>query len=94
MALVNVSRKPTTGTARQFDGTLASFTEILGARSLNGVTAHCTFNATGAFTQLRIEGGAYGSVVLSVNDWVVFPADGSLPLSIPAATAASDWAVV
>lgn len=95
MALVNVQHKPVTGTARQFDGTLAAFSEILAARPLAGVRASVEFHSTtGALNRVTIDGGAFGNVVLNVNDWIVFPADGSPPLSIPAAQATAEWQVV
>lgn len=95
MALVNVSHNPITGRARQWDGTMAAFTEILGARALANVTATIVFDNAGANPSLRINGGAFGNIALAVGDWVVFPTDTAKPpLSVSAATATTDWTQV
>lgn len=78
MALVAVTHKPITGQARQFDGTLDSFLDIINARSKSGLSVTCQFNQAGDFTVLSLN-GAGTSVRLSVGDWVVFPADVTKP---------------
>jgi hypothetical protein len=95
MALVNVQHKPVTGTARQFDGTLAALTDILSGRSNANIQVLCTFNAAGSFTSITVSGGAFGSVTAVVGEWVVFPSDTSqAPYSVSATAAAADWQTV
>lgn len=91
MALINVAHKPITATARQFDGTLEAFLDILSARPLAGVEARCQFSADGTFTGLHLSGGQFGDVAVLVGDWIVFPSDGSFPIGLPGATAGNDW---
>lgn len=78
MALVAVTHKAVTGQARQFDGTLDAFLDILGARSKAGLSATCQFDQAGNFTVLSLS-GAGTSVRLSVGDWIVFPSDATKP---------------
>lgn len=74
MALLNVTRNTVTGRARQFDGSLDSFLDIIGARTTASLVATCGFDGTGAFVRLNVQWPA-GSVALAVSDWIVFPDD-------------------
>jgi hypothetical protein len=95
VALLNVQHKPVTGKARQFDGTVQAFLDILGARSSANVEATCGFDSAGNFVRLTLTGGAIGSVVLGVGDWVVFPTDATQPaFAVSNALAVAEWAVV
>lgn len=95
MPLVNVSHKPVTGKARQFDGTLAAFTDIITGRPMANASATCGFDSAGNFTTLRVSGGAFGDVSVRINDWVVFPTDPALKaIAVTAAEASADWQTV
>jgi hypothetical protein len=95
MALVNVQHKPTTGTARQFDGSFAALTDVLSARSLARATLTITYDNAGNMASFTISGGGFsGTVTVSLNDWIFFPSDGSPAFSIASAEASSKWAIV
>lgn len=94
MALVNVSMKSVTGKARQFDGTLAAFLDILNAYPHPSSSATCGFDGTGAFTSLSMA-WPQGSVTLQVTDWVVFNDDPTKPpLALTNAAAVAGWLIV
>ena len=95
MALVPVQHKVVTGTARQFDGTLTALTDILSGRPNANIQVNCQFSSAGSFVSLTVTGGAFGNVKAGLNDWVVFPADATLPpLSVTAAEATANWQIV
>jgi hypothetical protein len=96
LALVNVTHKPIPGKARQFDGTLDSFLDIINARPKANLVATCTFNAAGAFVGLQVSGGGIGgSVSVGVGDWVVFPDDTTEPVrALNNGDATDYWQVV
>lgn len=93
MALVAVSHKPTTAQARQFDGTLESFLDILNARPPAGIVATVSFDDQGQFAHVQLVGGALGGTIdVGIGDWAVFPTDTTQPaFSLPGATAGNDW---
>lgn len=94
MALVNVSKKSETGKARQFDGTLAAFLDILNAYPHPSTSATCGFDAGGAFTSLSMA-WPQGSVTLQVSDWVVFNDDPTKPpLGLTNTAATAGWQIV
>lgn len=78
MALLSVTHKPITGQAKQFDGTLDAFLDIINARPKNGLQAACRFDEAGGFTSLTLS-GPNGTVALGLGDWVIFPTDSSQP---------------
>src|SRR5690349_12864808 len=101
MALLPVTHKPVTGYARQFDGTLEAFLDIIDARPKAGLTVTCTFDAKGDFAGLSLSGGGT-SVTLnkggvdgngnSTGDWIVFPADPAEPaVALSDAAARAAW---
>lgn len=96
MALLPVAHKPATGGAREFDGTLESFLDIIAGRPLNGAQVVCDFDPdSGVLTGVRIVGGGFGSVSLTRSDWIVFPTNpAEVPITLPADVAARDWAPV
>jgi hypothetical protein len=95
MALVNVTHRPVTGTARQFDGTLAALTDIITGRPMSNASVVCGFNAAGNFTTLRVSGPAFGDVTVAIGDWVVFPTDPALrAMAVTAAAATAEWQTV
>jgi hypothetical protein len=94
MALVSVTQKPLTGQARQFDGTLDAFLDIINARPKTGMSATCQFDQAGSFTSLSVT-WANGSATVGVGDWMVFPADAAAsPLALSNAAALSGWQTV
>jgi hypothetical protein len=91
LALLAVTHKPVTGQARQFDGTLEAFLDIINARPKGGLTAACHFNEAGEFASLRLDGWGE-SITLNVGDWVIFSADpGKPPISMPNDQALAEW---
>lgn len=78
MALTPVTHKPIAAHARQFDGTLESFLDILDARPKSNVSATATFDAEGNFTGLQLSGSTI-SLQLTVGDWAVFPDNPAEP---------------
>ena len=95
MALTNVARRPLTGKARQFDGSLTAFMDIIGVRPKTNLTVTLGFDDTGAFTRLQLSFAAGVSLVLGVGDWVVFPDNtAELPMVVDNAHAGSDWTAV
>lgn len=91
MALVPVTHKPIAAHARQFDGSLEAFLDILNARPKSNVWATCTFDADGDFTGLQLSGDSV-SLQLVVGDWAVFPDDLSeQPTSMSDALAQTLW---
>lgn len=91
MALLSVTHKPITGQAKQFDGTLDAFLDIINARPKNGMQVTCRFDEAGAFTSLNLSWQG-ANVALGLNDWVVFPADTSQPpIGLTNAEALAAW---
>lgn len=94
MALIAVTHTPVTAKARQFDGTLDAFLDILGARSNSNLTATCTFDANGTFVGLQVSGGTVGLISLVIDDWAVFPDDPNEPaVVVPNSQATDFWQV-
>lgn len=92
MPLLPVAHKPITGQARQFDGTLDAFLDIINARPKYGLSATATFDQTGGFTGLALTDG---SVSLNVGDWVVFPDDLEQPaVKLTNEQALAEWEVL
>lgn len=92
MALLNVVHTPIPGQARQFDGTLDAFLDIINARPKSGLTAACHFDEAGNFVSLRLD-GLGESITLNLLDWVIFPSDPTEPVvSMPDAKARAKWA--
>lgn len=80
MPLVPVTHKPTPAHAKQFDGTLDVFLEIINARPKGGLRVSIGFDGSGNFTSLQLSGPSVGaSITLGVGDWVVFPDDADEP---------------
>lgn len=93
MALLSVTHKPVTGTARQFDGTLQAFLDIINGRPKSGLHADCRFNEAGDFISLTVA-APNGTVALNLGDWVVFPTDTTAPpLRLTNAEAIAAWQV-
>lgn len=91
LALLAVTHKPITARARQFDGTLESFLDIINARPKAGLAATCRFDEAGNLTQLNLSGGGI-AVNLGIGDWAVFPDDPAQPVeSLPDAQATAAW---
>lgn len=95
MALTPVSHKPLTGQARQFDGTLPAFLDILGARSMADVSVTLTYDAAAACVSMQLSGGEIGGgLLLASGDWIVFPDDQTQPpIALSAAHASDRWQV-
>lgn len=95
MALVNVTHKPVTAQARQFDGSLDAMVDIVTARAAEGVSVAFTLAGDGSLATLNVSGGTVGTVTLNAGDWVVFPSDPEQPaFSVEGAKAGDDWQIV
>lgn len=90
MALLPVTHKPITGQARQFDGTLEAFLDIIDARSKAGLSVTCTFDDAGNFVRLRLDGGG-NAVTVDQGDWLVFPSNGTAPIAMTNTQALAEW---
>lgn len=92
MALLPVTHKPTAAQARQFDGSLEAFLDILSARPKQGVSVQLGFADDGSFTLMTMSGGAVGNVSLNLTDWAIFPTDINEPaFSLTNAQALARW---
>lgn len=93
MALIPVAHRPQTAHARQFDGSLESFLDILQARSPAGLVATVAFDESGQFAHMSLSGGAVlGAVEVGIGDWAVFPDDPTQPaFGMPNDRAVGDW---
>lgn len=91
MALIAVTHTSMTGRARQFDGSLESFLDIIGARTMASVVATCEFDGNGTFVRLHVQ-WPQGAVTLAATDWCVFPDDAAqAPTMLPNSEAIVAW---
>lgn len=93
MALVPVTHKPQTAQARQFDGSLGAFLDIIQARPQAGVVATISFDDSAQFARLQLSGGTVsGTIDVAIGDWAIFPDDvNETPFSLTNAQATQYW---
>jgi hypothetical protein len=78
-ALGQFTRKPITGHAYQFDGTVDGLLKIFGLLTgdTDGVFMSINFGPNNTVRMVNINGGPILSLALNNRDWIILPDDGT-----------------